>query len=274
MKNRRSVPFICMGALFILVGFTIMFLKESDKPRMVIVLKQLNDEYWKTIEAGAEKAFDDYNIDGEVIAPNSEYSSEKQIAMLKTILKRHPDALILAPTDPTVTIPVLKEYRNKNIPTLMIDTDAGWENQTTYIGTDHYVLGRRAGELLGFILQPGNQVALISGMSVSSVTSERIKGAKEALEAVGVEIVTEQIGYDRFGKAKPVMGNILQSYPDIKGAFATDDVLALNALRIIEKKGLKTPIIGTDGTREMLKFIEGEKLSATLAQNLIVRMFS
>ncbi len=230
-------------------------------------MKQLNDEYWKTIQAGAEKAFDDYNIDGEVIAPNSEYSSEKQLAMLKIILKRHPDALIVAPTDPSATIPVLKEYQNKNIPTLMVDTDAGWEKQTTYIGTDHYVLGKKAGELLGSMLQPGDQVALIRGMSVSSVANERIKGAREALEAVGAEIVTEQLGYDRFGQTKPVMESILQSYPDIKGVFATDDVLALHALRIIEKKGLKIPVIGTDGTREMLKLIEGERLSATLAQN-------
>lgn len=245
----------------------VVFLKENDKPRMVVVLKQLNDEYWRTIQAGAEKAFDDYNIDGQVIAPNSEYSSEKQITMLKTILKRHPEALIVAPTDPSATIPVLKEYQKKNIPTLIVDTDAGWDDQITYIGTDHYVLGKKAGELLGSMLQPGDQVALISGMAVSSVTDERVKGAKEALEAVGVEIVTEQIGYDRFGQTKPVIENILQSYPDIKGAFATDDVLALNALRIIEKKGLELPVIGTDGTREMLKFIEGKSLSATLAQN-------
>jgi ribose transport system substrate-binding protein len=250
-----------------LIGFTITAFKKSDKPRMVVVLKQLNDEYWKTIQAGAEKAFDDYNIDGEVIAPNSEYSSEKQLAMLKIILKRHPDALIVAPTDPSATIPVLKEYQNKNIPTLMVDTDAGWEKQTTYIGTDHYVLGKKAGELLGSMLQPGDQVALIRGMSVSSVANERIKGAKEALEAVGAEIVTEQLGYDQFGQTKPVMENILQRYPDIKGVFATDDVLALHALRIIEKKSLKIPVIGTDGTREMLRFIEGERLSATLAQN-------
>ena len=85
MKNSWSVPLIGVVALFMLIGFTITVFKKSDKPRMVVVLKQLNDEYWKTIQAGAEKAFDDYNIDGEVIAPHSEYSSEKQLVMLKII---------------------------------------------------------------------------------------------------------------------------------------------------------------------------------------------
>ncbi|MGM0874532.1 MAG: sugar ABC transporter substrate-binding protein [Bacillota bacterium] len=267
MKKIWLVQFICMVFLFILIVLMVTFLKKDDRPRMVVVLKQSNIEYWKIIEAGAEKAFDDFNIDGEVIAPDSEYSSITQINMLKNVLKRHPDALIVAPTHPSATIPVLKEYKEKNIPTLMVDTDAGWEDQTTYIGTDHYVLGKKAGELLGSMLQPRDQVAFIGGMSVSSVTNERIKGAKEALEAIGVEIVTEQTGYDSFGKVKSVMGKILQSYPNIQGVFATDDVMALNALRIIEKKGLKIPVIGTDGTVEILKVIEEEGMSATVAQN-------
>ncbi|MBT2700849.1 substrate-binding domain-containing protein [Bacillus sp. ISL-40] len=125
-------------SLVILIGLMVTFLKENNKPRMVVVLKQLNTEYWKTIKVGAEKAFDDFNIDGQVIAPDSEYSPINQINMLKNVLKRHPDALIVAPTQPSAAIPVLKEYQEKNIPVLIVDTDAGWEDQTTYIGTDHY----------------------------------------------------------------------------------------------------------------------------------------
>ncbi|MBT2700848.1 substrate-binding domain-containing protein [Bacillus sp. ISL-40] len=117
------------------------------------------------------------------------------------------------------------------------------------------------------MLQPGDQVAFIGGMSVSSVTNERKNGAKVVLESIRVEIVTEQPGYDRFGKMNSEMGNILQSYPNIKGVFATDDVMALDALGIIEKYGLKIPVIGTDGTIEMLKFIKEEEMSATMAQN-------
>ncbi|WP_279382032.1 hypothetical protein [Metabacillus bambusae] len=41
---------------------------------MIVVLKQLNTEYWKIIDARAEKAIDDFNIDGEVIAPDSKYT--------------------------------------------------------------------------------------------------------------------------------------------------------------------------------------------------------
>lgn len=63
------------------------------------------------------------------------------------------------------------------------------------------------------------------------------------------------------------MTSILQSYPDIKGVFATDDLLALDALQVIEQKGLKIPVVGTEGNAKMVKYIKEGKLSATIAQN-------
>lgn len=51
----------------------------------------------------------------------------------------------------------------------------------------------------------------------------RIKGAKEVLKNVGIEIVIEQTGYEKSLNMKSVISNILQTYPNIKGVFATND---------------------------------------------------
>jgi len=59
----------------------------------------------------------------------------------------------------------------------------------------------------------------------------------------------------------------LQTYPAIKGVITADDVLALDALKILDKTGTKIPIVGADGITEMIKFVEEGKLSATLGQN-------
>lgn len=241
--------------------------KKEDKPKVVVILKALNTDYWKSMKAGADKAFDDFDIDGKVIAPASEYRVTEQIDMLKSVLKQNPDALIVAPSQPAVAIPLLVEYHKKRIPVLLADTDAQWEGQTTFIGTDNYTLGKKAGELLGSLLYPGDQVAIIEGTSVSTVTSERVKGAKEALEAAGIEIVTEQPGYDEFGNVKSVMKLILKNHPDIKGVFATDDIITLAALKVIEKKRLKIPVVGTDGIRDMIKSIQARRINASVAQN-------
>lgn len=117
------------------------------------------------------------------------------------------------------------------------------------------------------MLYPGDQVVFIFDTKTNSVVNDRIKGAKEVLESVEIEIVIEQLGYDKSENMKSVMSNILQTYPDIKGVFATNDNLALDALKVIEEKELKIPVVGSEGTKGMLKAVEEEKLSITLAQN-------
>jgi ribose transport system substrate-binding protein len=149
----------------------------------------------------------------------------------------------------------------------MLNQDARWENQTTFVGTDPIKLGKMAGALLSSLTQPGDQVAFIFETKNNIVENVQMKEAKEVLESVGVEVVIEHQGIDEFGNVKSGMSNILQNYPGVKGVFATNDSIALRALKVVEEKELKIPIIGTEGVGEMLEAIEEERLDVTFSQN-------
>jgi ribose transport system substrate-binding protein len=265
LKKRLLVSLVCSIFFIALIGF---ILKEDDNPTVVIVLKRFDSEYWRIFASGAERAFDEFNVNGEVIAPNSIYPATLQLNLLENVLNQNsPDALIVAPTHPDRVIPILKKYKEQNIPVVITDTDVKWEDKITYIGTDNLELGEKAGALLASSLYPGEKVAIISGFLSEKITNQRITGAKISLETAGIKIVSEQQGYDNDGKIKPVMEDILQTYPDIKGIVATNDQLASAALKVIEKKGLIIPVIGVDGTTDMLEKIEKGKLDAMVAQN-------
>ena len=45
---------------------------EEEKPKVVVVLKNFNLQYWEIVKAGADKGFEDFGIDGKVIAPKHE----------------------------------------------------------------------------------------------------------------------------------------------------------------------------------------------------------
>ncbi|MFB9760678.1 sugar ABC transporter substrate-binding protein [Ectobacillus funiculus] len=267
MMKKWMVPLVVVVFLTVAIEFTAKFLKGDEKPKVVVVLQELNTDLSKTIKAGIEKGFVDFHIDGKVIAPDSQDSASKQIALLKDVLKQKPDALIIMPIQSPASIPVFKEYQKRNIPVLMLYQDARWKDQTTFIGTDHLRLGKIAGELLSSFLQPGDQVAIIHDTKTNPAVNDRIMGAKETLGNGGIEIVPEQRGDDESRNVKLVISNILQTYPNIKGVFATNDNIALAALKAIEEKELKIPVVGTDGTRGMLKAVEEEKLNVALAQN-------
>lgn len=270
MKRKWLISISCIVFLAALISVAVKFIKKDERPKVVVIVKNEADkEYWRIFESGAEHAFNDLKINGKVVAPDSKSQiTEQEIKLLKKVLAQKPDALILAPTHSSAVIPILTKFKEKNIPVLLADTDLEWSDKTTYIGTDNYALGQKAGELLASMLQPGDQVAFIHGRLEDSVITERIKGAEETLEAVGIEIVTEQPGYDQSGDVKAVMGHILQSYPEIKGVFATSDLIALNALKVLEQEGIKIPVIGTEGIRGMVESVEaGTQNDVTLSLN-------
>lgn len=96
---------------------------------------------------------------------------------------------------------------------------------------------------------------------------QRIKGAKESLEEAGMVIVAEQPADSDKTKANSVVENILQNNPNIKGIFSANDDMAIGALRATESKGIKLPIIGTDGTAEAIQSIIDGDLAGSIAQN-------
>lgn len=240
---------------------------NKDKPKVVVVLKTLSSQYWKFVEAGAKKAFKDFNVDGTVLGPASESQIMEQVNMLEDVLNDKPAALVVAPTQPSTAIPVFKKYKDKGSPVLLVDTDADWPDKTTFIGTDNLTAGKKGGELLASMLKPGDKVALLSGAIGNPAMDERVKGAKQVLEAKGMKIAAEQPADSDKAKAMSVMENILQTNPDIKGVYSANDDQAIGALRAAQAKGLKIPIIGTDGTIEAVESIIAGDLAGSIAQS-------
>jgi ribose transport system substrate-binding protein len=240
----------------------------DEKPEVVIILKELNTQYWQIVKAGAEKGFRDFNINGKVIAPNDN-SHEEQGELIDQTYKENPDVLIISPLNSSV-IPKLDKFVDKEeeIPVLLVDQNDPWEHKTSYIGTDNLVLGKKAGSLLAAQLQPGDKVALIGGDLAISVFEERIKGVKITLKAAGIEIVAEAVGIsDDEVSVKRAMKKVLRDHPEIKGVFATHDIVALHAFKEIEDQGQNMPVVGADGILEMLELIEEGRISGTVAQN-------
>jgi ribose transport system substrate-binding protein len=239
---------------------------NEGKPKVTVVLKTLSSQYWKFVEAGAKQAFEDFGVDGTVLGPSSEDKVIEQVNMMEDTLSQGPDAFVVAPTQPPTAVPVLEKFKEQGIPVLLVDTDVDWDDKTTYIGTENYIAGQKAGELLASMLNKGDKVALIAGALGNPATDNRIKGAKEYLEENGFEIVAEQPADSDRAKGMSVMENILQTNPDVKGVFAANDEMALGALKAVQDAGLDIKVIGTDGTVEAVESIIAGGLAGTVAQ--------
>ncbi|GED17170.1 sugar ABC transporter substrate-binding protein [Aneurinibacillus migulanus] len=240
---------------------------QEGKPKVAVVLKTVSSQYWKFVEAGAKKAFQDLGVEGTVVGPASESQIMEQVNMMEDVLNQKPDALVVAPTQPATAIPVFDRYKQAGIPVLLVDSDANWTDKTAFIGTDNTTAGKTGGEALAKMLKKGDKVALIAGALGNPATDERIKGAKEALTSAGMVIAAEQPADSDKDKAMSVMENMLQTNPDIKGVFSANDDMAIGALRAVTAKGLDIKVIGTDGTIEAVESILSGKLAGSVAQS-------
>jgi len=268
LKRRKLFLLTFFIVSVILVGFSFKYFVD-EKPKVVFVLRTLDNQYWEIIRAGIEQGCKDFGIDGKVMAPRNGTATE-QMKMLKNVLEEHPDVLVVSPAISPDIIPNLEEFVKRNIPVLLIDADEPWKNKTAYIGTNNLELGRKAGILMASMLQPGDKVALIG--RESSVEREQIKGAKGSLEAAGINIAPETLKLsiddkEHDQKVKKVIETILQQHPDLKGVITSTDYLAIPVVKVLQEQGLTIPVTGADGIIKMLELVEKGTLISTVAQN-------
>jgi len=238
---------------------------NSEKKEIYVVLKSLNTEYFKFIEAGAKAAFKDFNVDGVVIAPSEQTNFMEQINQLEDVLSKNTAGLVLTPSQPDTVIPTLEKFRKKNIPVVLLDSDVDWEDKLTFIGNDDVNSGKMAGEILASQLNAGDEVAILEGISGTPTSAARTRGAKEALEEAGMKVVASQAAdWDRL-KATSVMEDILQAHPEIKGVIGVNDEMALGALNSSNSKGKEIVSVGIDGIIGAVESISQGFLNASIA---------
>ncbi|MED5099792.1 sugar ABC transporter substrate-binding protein [Niallia circulans] len=260
-----------LGLLLTIIGLVIAMVGcgksasgSGEDGSVAVVLKTLSSLYWKYVEAGAKAAGKDLGVDVTIVGPASESQIMEQVNMIEDSLNQGIGALVVSPTQPDTVVPVLEQA---NVPVLFIDTDADFSGKTSFIGTDNLTAGKEGGKLLASFLKKGDEVALLGGALGNTAMDQRIKGAKESLEEAGMVIVAEQPADSDKTKANSVVENILQNNPNIKGIFSANDDMAIGALRATESKGIKLPIIGTDGTAEAIQSIIDGDLAGSIAQN-------
>ena len=239
----------------------------GEKQKVVVVLQSLTSEYWNFVQAGAKQAFEDFGVDGTILGPSSESQIMEQVNMMQDALTKGPDALVVSATQPETAIPTFKQYKNNNIPVILINQDVDWEDKVTFIGTDNFTAGKQGGELLASKLKKGDKVALIGGQLGNQTHKGRIGGAKEALVAAGMDVVAEQPADSDKSKAMNVMENILASNKDLKGVFVSSDDMAMGAMRGVQNKGANIPVVGLDGIVETIQSVIDGELAGTIAQN-------
>ncbi|MGB9976571.1 sugar ABC transporter substrate-binding protein [Thermovenabulum sp.] len=240
---------------------------SNQSIKIAVIVKALNSDYWKIVEAGAKAAGKDLGVDVVVLGPSAETAVSEQVAMIEDQITKKVSALAVAPSQPPSAIPFFDKAKQAGIPVVLIDTDANWQDKVSFVGTGNFNGGKLAGEFLAQKLGKGGKVVIIRGAMGDPTHDERANGAIEVLKAQGLEILDVQPANSERGLGMTVMENMLQAHPDIQGVFATNDEMALGAVRAIQAANKNIVVVGFDGSPDALKSIAAGELTASVAQS-------
>jgi ribose transport system substrate-binding protein len=211
------------------------------------------NELAKAITAEAEAK----NVPLEISIANQDLN--KQLADIEDFIVKGVDVIIMSPVDSKGALAAVKRAEAAGIKVITVDVPVEGADVASYIGTDNYAGGVKAGELMAEQLGGKGNVAIIDYPLVQSVVN-RVNGFKEAIaKHPDIKIVSIQTGITR-AEALAVAQNMLQANPDINGIFGFGDDAALAASVAVKSSGLtgKVKVIGFDGMPEAIAAVDND----------------
>jgi ribose transport system substrate-binding protein len=250
---------------------------STEKPQVALIMKSLANEFFQTMQKGAEAHQKAHEAEYTLIANGikDETDVAKQQQLVEQMMAQQVSAIVIAPADSKAMVLVCKQAMDAGIPVVNIDNrfDADVLKDKKiiipFVGPDNRKGARLAGEYLAKKLKPGDKVAIIEGAPNAFNAVQRKLGFEDAMKEVGATIVTSQSGNWETEQANHIASAILTANPDIKALLCANDSMALGALSAIkaaEKEG-QVLVVGFDNISAVHQLIKDGKVLCTVDQH-------
>jgi ribose transport system substrate-binding protein len=248
--------------------------RAEDKKTIAVIPMGTTQVYWKSVQAGAEDAAKELNVDMRWKGPLKESDRAAQIAIVEQFVSEGVDGIVLAPLDNTALKRPVAAAMAKGIPVVIIDTplkgDAGKDFVST-VATNNHRGGEMAAEELGRVLDGKGKVILFRHQEGVSSTTEREAGFLEAIKKIpGIEVILEnRYAGATASEAQTTALNILDKIKEADGIFCPNESSTFGMLLALRQNNLtgKIKLIGFDTSPPLLDALKKGELQAVVAQN-------
>lgn len=249
----------------------------AGKPRIALVMKSLANEFFQTMAEGAKKHQATHAADYDLIVNGikNETDLAEQVGLVEQMVAQGVQALVIAPADSKALIPALKRARDAGVLVINIDNrlDAATLQQAglqvPFVGPDNRAGAKAVGEVLAKHLQPGDEVAILEGVTTAFNSQQRRAGFEDAMNAADMKIVAVQSGQWEMEKANGVAAGLLAAHPNLKALLCANDNMALGAAAAVQAAGKtgQVRIVGFDNIAALKPLLADGRVLATADQH-------
>jgi ribose transport system substrate-binding protein len=185
-----------------------------------------SDAFYLTMKKGAEAAGKKLGVKVVFTGSTASFSPNTQIPFLNGAIARHPDAILIAPTDKTALIAPIQRAISAGVPVITVDTFISKPIAVTNVSTDNLGGGKAAADALAKAIGGSGDVAAISVNPGISTTDQRSQGFASQLKAKypNINYLGVQYCNDDQTKASNQTSALMNGHPNLKGIFAMNVV--------------------------------------------------
>ena len=260
--------------------FTAVTDVQEGRKNVYVVLKVLKGDYWSQLVNGLKDAGKAANCNIYVGGPYKETNWQAQVEMLKSLVGKQVDAVILATSDSVQLIPTVEELRKAKLPVVLVDTGLNTKQYNAAYMTNNFDAGSKAAEeMLQLLRSTGlkeTQNATVV-MKVSSLKSqnmvERIEGANAYWQAKAPKAWKLEskalVDYGDKALSMELSQKAMQDIKDLKGFISCNNSSTVNAAEaIVASKRKDLALVGFDYAKETAALIANPDFKAvSIVQN-------
>ena len=243
---------------------------EERKLSLIYIPKVVDgtNDFWKALILGARMAAKEYNANIEIKAPAEENDVEGQNQLLKESIKEKPDAILFSPSSFTESDELLKEAKEKKIKISFIDSYVDEPLQDLTVATDNLEAGELLGKFAASLLEPEDQIAIVSHVKGVSTAVEREEGLRKGLGDLADNIVEVVYCNSRYELSRQLTIELMEKYPDLKMIAGMNEYSSVGAARAVKASGAKDRIVvvGVDSSQEAVQLMENGVFKGLVVQ--------
>ena len=276
MKTRRLIALIVglgVVAAAVASSATLASSGSTKAPKKTytfyLVAGIASDPFYLTMKKGAQAAAAKLGVKLIFTGSPKAFSPPTQIPYLNAAIARHPDAILIAPTDKTALIAPIKNAIKAGIPVETVDTFINAPVAFTNVSTDNPAGGRAAADALAKAIGRKGTVAGISVTPGISTTDQRKEGFEQELKKYpNIKYVGTQFDNDDETKASQETAALLTRYPDLNGIFAMNVVSGDGVTAAVKNAGKsgKVKLVEFDAGPEQVAALKTGTVDALVAQ--------
>lgn len=94
----------------------------EQKPRIEVIAKGFQHQFWKAVEQGSKQAGEEFNVDITFQGPDNESAIAQQVEYLNAAIAKEPAAICFAALDTKAAIDSINTAKDKHIPIIGFDS--------------------------------------------------------------------------------------------------------------------------------------------------------